>query len=245
MSDQCESHVPLDINSSGCEENLISHSPQECKLEIDSSDENDVFPVPQPQPGMVFSSEAEARLYYTKYANQVGFRVMTRTSKKGRDGKVKYLILVCSEITRHAFAVKQYCAARINLTLRKDGTYRINAVTLGHSHELGSHHLIPSDIDTRGKRTLDEKVIDMGVERISDQNGCKNYVQRERRLKGENGDAEALQKYLVRMQEQDRNFFYAIELDDFFSVRNVWADGRSRAAYESLGDVVTVDTFVW
>ncbi|KAK7396242.1 hypothetical protein VNO78_17106 [Psophocarpus tetragonolobus] len=243
MGEQCHSHAPLEINFSESEENLISHSPEECKLETDSFDGIDACPVPQR--GMVFSSEAEARLYYTKYATQMGFRVMTRTSKKGRDGKVKYLILVCSEITRNASdaARKQYCAARINLTLRKDGTYRINAVTLGHSHELGSHHLLPSDIDMRGKRTLDSEVIDMGVKKISDKNEYRNYLQQERHLIGENGDGEALQRYLVRMQEQDRNFFYAIDLDDFFCVRNVfWADGRSRAAYESFGDVVTVDT---
>ncbi|RDX66777.1 Protein FAR1-RELATED SEQUENCE 6, partial [Mucuna pruriens] len=240
MGDQCDSHAPL---SSGCEEKLIYHSPAKCKHEIVNFDENEAFPVPRP--GMVFSSEVEARLYYTKYANQVGFGVMTRTSKKGRDGKVKYLILVCSEITKNASAAsrKQYCAARINLTLRKNGTYRINAVTLGHSHELGSNHLLPSDIDMRGKRTLDQEVIDMGVKRISDQNDCRNYLQKERHLIGENRDSEALQKYLVRMQEQDRDFFYAIDLDDLFSVRNVfWADGRSRAAYESFGDVVIVDT---
>ncbi|KHN07370.1 hypothetical protein glysoja_012668 [Glycine soja] len=159
MGELYHSHAPLDINSSGSEENLISHSPEEIKLEPISFDENDACPVPRP--GMVFSSEAEARFYYTKYAHQMGFGIMTRTSKKGHDGKVKYLILVCSEITRSDALRKQYCAARINLTLRKDGTYRINAATLGHSHELGSHHLLSSDIEMRGKRTLDQEVIDM------------------------------------------------------------------------------------
>ena len=129
------------------------------------------------------------------------------------------------------------------MTLRKDGTYRINAATLGHSHELGSHHLLSSDIEMRGKRTLDQEVIDMGVNRISYKNECRNHLQKERHLIGENGDGEALQKYLVRMQEQDGNFFYAIDLDDFFRVRNVfWADGRSRAAYESFADVVSTVT---
>ena len=223
MGELCHSRAPLDINSSGSEENLISHSPEEIKLEPISFDENDACPVPRP--GMVFSSEAEARFYYTKYAHQMGFGIMTRTSKKGHDGKVKYLILVCSEITRSDALRKQYCAARINLTLRKDGTYRINAATLGHSHELGSHHLLSSDIEMRGKRTLDQEVIDMGVNRISYKNECRNHLQKERHLIGENGDGEALQKYLVRMQEQDRNFFYVIDLDDFFCVSNVfWAD---------------------
>jgi len=45
------------------------------------------------------------------------------------------------------------------------------------------------------------------------------------------------------MREQNPNFFYEIDLDDDFHVRNVfWADARSRAAYEYFGDVVTFDT---
>ena len=44
------------------------------------------------------------------------------------------------------------------------------------------------------------------------------------------------------MRKQNTNFFYDIDLDDDFHVRNVfWADARSRAAYEYFGDVVTFD----
>ena len=45
------------------------------------------------------------------------------------------------------------------------------------------------------------------------------------------------------MREQNSNFFYDIDLDDDFHVRNVfWADARCRVAYEYFGDVVTFDT---
>ncbi|KAK7378153.1 hypothetical protein VNO80_03590 [Phaseolus coccineus] len=238
MGERCHSDAQLDTISSGSEEHLISPLPKECKTGSITLDENDdVYPVPRP--GMIFRSEAEARLYYTRYANQMGFNVKTRTSKRGREGKVKYLILVCSERTKTAIDAsrKQYCTARINLTLHKDGTYRVSAVTLGHNHELGTRSAFPINIEMKCKRKMDPEVIDMGVNKISEQN------QKERHGIGENGDGDALQKYLVRMQEQDRNFFYAIDLDDLFSVKNVfWSDGRSRAAYESFGDVVTVDT---
>ncbi|XP_027938550.1 protein FAR1-RELATED SEQUENCE 6-like [Vigna unguiculata] len=241
MGERCHSDAPLDIISIGNEEHLISRLPKECKIGSISLDEND-DDYPVPRPGMIFRSEAEARLYYTKYADQMGFSVKTRTSKRGGEGKVKYLILVCSERSRTAIdeSKKQYCTARINLTLRKDGTYQISAVTLGHNHELGSQRIT---IEMKCIRKLDPEVIDMGVKKISEQNNCGNYLQIERHWIRENGDGDALQKYLVRMQEQDRNFFYAVDLDDMFSAKNVfWSDGRSRAAYESFGDVVTVDT---
>ncbi|KAI5437201.1 hypothetical protein KIW84_023356 [Lathyrus oleraceus] len=45
------------------------------------------------------------------------------------------------------------------------------------------------------------------------------------------------------MREQNTDFFYDIDLDDDFHVRNVfWADARSRDAYKYFGDVVTFDT---
>ncbi|XP_050895588.1 protein FAR1-RELATED SEQUENCE 6-like [Lathyrus oleraceus] len=43
--------------------------------------------------------------------------------------------------------------------------------------------------------------------------------------------------------DDDSYFFYDIDLDDDFHLRNVfWADARSRATYEYFGDVVTLDT---
>ena len=71
----------------------------------------------------------------------------------------------------------------------------------------------------------------------------RNYVQKERRAIGKDGDAKALLSYFQRMKEQNGNFVYDIDMDDNFHVRNVfWADARSRATYESFGDVVTFDT---
>lgn len=258
-TDHCDSNI--NFSSSGCEENLTSYSPEECKPEIHNLNENDAFPAPRA--GMVFSSEDEVRLYYTKYAIREGFRFMTRSSKKGPDGKVKYLALACNREgvrrgckgMRNTSSRKQNCEAKICVTLCKDGNYRILTVMLNHNHELLPHQFLKDidvhakrtsgqkGIDARVKRTSDQKGIDTCVKRTSDQNDCGNYPCRERHLIGSNGDGEALQKYLVRMQEQDSNFFHAIDLDDFFHVRSVfWADGRSRATYESFGDVVIVDT---
>lgn len=44
------------------------------------------------------------------------------------------------------------------------------------------------------------------------------------------------------MHNQNSRFFYDIDLNDEFHVRNVfWADAHTRAAYESFGDVITFD----
>ena len=71
----------------------------------------------------------------------------------------------------------------------------------------------------------------------------RNFVTKERRLLGKEGDGRALLNYFARMTECNKDFFYEIDLDEDFHVHNVfWADARSRSAYEYFGDVVTFDT---
>lgn len=270
MGDHYDSLIPLNINANECEVDSTPHSPKECSPELHNSIENDV--VPTPQNGMIFGSEDEVKSYYAKYANQEGFGIMKRTSRKGTNGKVVYFILACSREgnrrnsrrnpIKNVPSRKQKCEAKINVSLCKDGTYRIQTVTLDHNHEL-SPGLVKfkynADIDMRAKRTLDPKdqteeqmnrtfrsfVVGNGVyDNVTlCPNDCGNFIQAGSRLIGMDGDGNALYKYFMRMQEQDSNFFYVIDLDDCLCVRNVfWADARSRAAYKSFGDVVTLDT---
>ncbi|GKE10701.1 hypothetical protein Tco_1414252 [Tanacetum coccineum] len=71
---------------------------------------------------------------------------------------------------------------------------------------------------------------------------CRNYIAKVRQLRLGAGDAEALRDYFVKMQRRSPNFFYDIKIDDDGRLQHVfWADARSRAAYESFGDVVTFD----
>nr|GMD06186.1 protein FAR1-RELATED SEQUENCE 5-like [Ipomoea batatas] len=57
------------------------------------------------------------------------------------------------------------------------------------------------------------------------------------------GDAEAVCKYFAKMQQSDPNFFYVMDVGEDSRLRNsFWADGRSKAAYESFADVITFDT---
>ncbi|XP_057439848.1 protein FAR-RED IMPAIRED RESPONSE 1-like [Lotus japonicus] len=70
-----------------------------------------------------------------------------------------------------------------------------------------------------------------------------NYIAKVRQLKLGVGDAKALRNYFTRMQRRNSNFFYVIDMDDDSHLRNVfWADARSRAAYDSFGDIVSFDS---
>ncbi|XP_028094503.1 protein FAR-RED IMPAIRED RESPONSE 1-like [Camellia sinensis] len=76
-----------------------------------------------------------------------------------------------------------------------------------------------------------------------DERDAKNYINRARKLRLGEGDAKSLQSYFMRMQAHSEKFLYGIDVDEEFRIRNLfWADVRSRAMYESFGDVVSFDT---
>ncbi|GJX90941.1 DEAD-box ATP-dependent RNA helicase 38-like protein [Tanacetum coccineum] len=75
-----------------------------------------------------------------------------------------------------------------------------------------------------------------------DERDCRNYIAKVRQLRLGVGDVEALRDYFVRMQRQSPNFFYALDIEDEGRLKHVfWADASSRTAYESFGDVITVE----
>ncbi|GLT69332.1 hypothetical protein SLA2020_414910 [Shorea laevis] len=72
---------------------------------------------------------------------------------------------------------------------------------------------------------------------------CRNFLNKARHLRLGQGGAEALRDYFTKMQSRNNGFYSVMDFDDESRLRNVfWADGRSRASYESFGDVVTFDT---
>ncbi|XP_047319523.1 protein FAR-RED IMPAIRED RESPONSE 1-like [Impatiens glandulifera] len=76
-----------------------------------------------------------------------------------------------------------------------------------------------------------------------DERSCRNYISEARRLRLEDGDAEALSNYFCRMQSRNSNFFNVLDLDGESRIKNVfWADARSRATYDYFSDVITFDT---
>ncbi|XP_031287102.1 protein FAR-RED IMPAIRED RESPONSE 1-like [Pistacia vera] len=75
------------------------------------------------------------------------------------------------------------------------------------------------------------------------QKDCRNYIEKVRRMRLGAGDVYAIQKYFLKMQKDNANFFYMMDLDDEDRLQNViWVDARSMAAFKEFGDVVTFDT---
>ncbi|KAK7404482.1 hypothetical protein VNO78_05409 [Psophocarpus tetragonolobus] len=225
----------------------------------------------EPASGMSFPSKEAVKSFYRQYASRMGFGFKLRTSKKGRDGKLHYFILTCSRegnrvpnALKTLPTIKKNCAAKITVSFR-DGLWYIMKAVLDHSHELSPSKAmmlkVKKNTSMRINRTMEIKheakvVMKMNktIQTLAcDMGGYGNlsfverdiriHVQKERCTIGKEGDGKALMSYFLRMQEHNRNFFYDIDLDDFFCVKNVfWADARSRTTYDSFGDVVTFDT---
>ncbi|XP_024642129.1 protein FAR-RED IMPAIRED RESPONSE 1-like [Medicago truncatula] len=221
---------------------------------------------------MTFSSEAEVTLYYMNYAQRMGFGMSKISSKNGDDGK-KYFTLACSRAGKYVStsknllkpnaSIKTQCRARLNACICLDGRVVVTSVTLDHNHGLspnkaryfrcnknmGSHIKRKLEINDQAGINVSRNFRSMVVEANGYENltfgekDCRNYIDKVRRLRLGTGDAEAIQNYFVRMQKQNSQFYYVMDVDDDSRLRNVfWADARCRAAYEYFGEVVTFDT---
>ncbi|GMP67967.1 hypothetical protein CsSME_00027751 [Camellia sinensis var. sinensis] len=162
-----------------------------------------------------------------------------------------------------SLSTKIGCKARVRGTLQKNGTYMLTTVNLEHNHDfiptVSRHFAMNKKIRTPMKRRLEindqagigvsrnyhSMVVEAGrYESLTfDERDARNYINKARRLRLGEGDAESLQSYFMRMQAHSEKFFYVIDVDEEFRIRNLfWADARSRAMYESFGDVVSFDT---
>ncbi|KAK2375490.1 protein FAR-RED IMPAIRED RESPONSE [Trifolium repens] len=225
----------------------------------------------EPATDMCFSSVDDVKSFYAEYALRKGFGWRIRTSKK-EDGELCYLVLVCARERNNVSNVPctlktlptkvKQCPARICIKMEADGLWYINKFVSTHSHDCSptkarlfkvnkkmNLHVqraitINDDAGVTINKTFQSLVKDAGGhENIPFcERDVRNYVNKERRAIGKEGDGQALLIYFNQMREQNANFFYEIDVDEEFHLKNVfWADARSRAAYEYFGDVVTFD----
>ncbi|KAJ8768700.1 hypothetical protein K2173_023604 [Erythroxylum novogranatense] len=71
----------------------------------------------------------------------------------------------------------------------------------------------------------------------------RNYLRSKRTRDAKRGDTGGVLEYLHKMQLNDSNFFYAIQVDEDDLITNIfWSDAKMRADYSKFGDVVCFDT---
>lgn len=155
---------------------------------------------------------------------------------------------------------KTDCKACMHVKRTQDGRWVIRSFTKEHNHEIfpdqayyyRGHRNIDlgnSNLDSlhairaRTKRmyvTMSRQ--SGGVKQVSHKKSGPSYGSRQN-LPLDEGDAQAMLEYFIDMQDENPNFFYALDFNEEQRLRNVfWVDAKGRLDYESFDDVVVFDT---
>nr|DAD37087.1 TPA_asm: hypothetical protein HUJ06_007728 [Nelumbo nucifera] len=208
----------------------------------------------EPYEGMEFESRDEAYSFYREYARMAGFESIKKNSIRSkanrefisttftcsRQGKKKE----SGDIANQRPCYKIGCKASLHMKKTKDGKWVVFSFIKEHNHEL----LPPKSYYFRSyesTNSINRDNMDGLMHMMPMHNGeyLERDVENQRHLYLEAGDRQAMLEYFTCMQEENTNFFYAIDLDDEQRLRNVfWVDPKGRHDYTYFGDIVSFDT---
>ncbi|KAL2471866.1 Protein FAR1-RELATED SEQUENCE 5 [Abeliophyllum distichum] len=208
-----------------------------------------------------------------KESGRGGEELRKRKSRKGDDGVVKNVTFTCSRKGRRTnntstslkpqLTIQLGCKARATAVSDASRSWRITKVQLEHNHKTSPSkptlYQCNRQLSDNVKRKVEVNDIDGiplhkrynsvvvevgGYEQMTFiEKDCRNYIDKARRLRLVEGDAQALQCYFSKIQSQCPGFYFSVDLDEECRLRNVfWADNRCKEAYKEFGDAVTFDT---
>ncbi|XBI86263.1 protein FAR1-RELATED SEQUENCE 6-like [Triticum dicoccoides] len=208
-----------------------------------------------PRDGMVFKSYEEVLNFYKRYALRTGFGVCVKKSSFTKAGLCRRLLLVCNRwgngkedaCYQARPTAKTNCQATVVARLWGDGMLHLTDVSLEHNHPLNPsaarflrcYKTLPSgmskDLVVRAARgECATSGGDVEAPPMFDDWG---------RLKIRDGDVQAINCFFAEMQAKQPNFFYVMDFYVEGHLRSVlWADSRSREAYQYFSDAIWVDT---
>ncbi|KAG6716930.1 hypothetical protein I3842_04G073100 [Carya illinoinensis] len=158
---------------------------------------------------------------------------------------------------------KTDCKASMHVKRRPNGKWIIHEFLKEHNHELlpalAYHFRIHRNIKLAEKNNIDilhavsERTRKMYVEmsrqsgRYQDigflQSDTSYQFDKGQQLTLDEGDAQVMLEYFKRIQKENPNFFYAMDLNEEQRLRNLfWVDAKSRHDYVSFKDAVSFDT---
>ncbi|XP_016185480.1 protein FAR1-RELATED SEQUENCE 5-like [Arachis ipaensis] len=206
-----------------------------------------------PSIGMTFPSVKDYETFYTNYAKRVGFSWNIRTTKWNQNRQITYQILVCSKagyqrskidpLKKTNLTSEQNCKVRIIVKKDKKLEYVLTFVNNQHNHVIS-----PSMANTlRKNRELSLHA--KWIAEINDQAGVtmRNRYQSLATTAGGYDkltfNEKDLRNHVAKSDATTKpQLLYEVKLDEQHLIEHaLWADARSRAAYEHFGDVVSFD----
>ncbi|XP_062094468.1 protein FAR-RED IMPAIRED RESPONSE 1-like isoform X2 [Humulus lupulus] len=146
-------------------------------------------------------------------------------AKRGQDGKW----IICSFIKEHNHEIfpdqAYYFRGHRNLDLDSSDADALNAIRARTKRMCVAM--------SRGSG---------GYKRTVCQKGESNQPQGGQSLALDEGDAQIMLGHFINMQDENPNFFYAIDLNEEQRIRNVfWVDAKGRLDYSNFSDVILFD----
>lgn len=217
---------------------------------------------------MEFETHEDAYLFYKDYAKSVGFGTAKLSSRRSRASKefidAKFSCIRYGSKQQSDDAInpraspKIGCKASMHVKRRPDGKWYVYSFVKEHNHELlpEQAHYFRShrntepvkSTDTRLRRKKNSPLTDCKhLSAYNDLDFIDGYMRNQhdkgRRLVLDTGDAEILLEFLMRMQEENPKFFYAVDFSEDHLLRNVfWVDAKGIEDYKSFSDVVSFET---
>ncbi|KAL2996685.1 hypothetical protein AAZX31_09G001200 [Glycine max] len=185
---------------------------------------------PEPEPGPEFSSKEEAFSYYQTYAKSVGFSAIIKASRRSRiSGNFIDAKFACTRYgtppnpqkpkpKRARTSPKTDCKASMHVKRTPHGTWIISSFIKHHNHQTNSNNNASPSRKPKIKKTLHHLVF-------------------------AEGDLQFLLDTFMSMQNENPNFFYAVDFNEEQRLRTVfWVDAKARLDYRHFSDVVLLDT---
>ncbi|KAG6657188.1 hypothetical protein CIPAW_04G072800 [Carya illinoinensis] len=218
----------------------------------------------EPCNGIEFESHEVAYSFYQEYAKSMGFTTSIKNSRRSK--KSKEFIDAKFACSRYGFTLESdsgNCKASMHMKRRPNGKRIIYEFLKEHNHELlpalAYHFRIHRNIKLAEKNNIDilhsvsERTRKMYVEmsrqsgRYQDigflQSDTSYQFDKGQQLTLDEGDAQVMLEYFKRIQKENPNFFYAMDLNEEQRLRNLfWVDAKSRHDYVSFKDAVSFDT---
>ncbi|GFQ01466.1 protein far-red impaired response 1 [Phtheirospermum japonicum] len=199
---------------------------------------------------MIFPSVETLLIAYQQHARIKRFSVARCSSRKGKDGCHKYQTITCDRGRKSISkgpSKRIQCPTRLSVVLKK-GVWTETRVSNNHNHALDPKmtRMMPShrNLTLEMKRNLEANDIagirpSKSIRLLEVQKGdCRNFFESNRRLRLGKGDAHAIQNLFMKLQQEERDFFYLIDTDVEGRLANVlWVHPRCKAAYEEFHDV--------
>ncbi|KAK0586208.1 hypothetical protein LWI29_002788 [Acer saccharum] len=242
-------NLDIDLNLEERNKDTVEHA-------NDNWEDDDCEKSLEPYKGMEFDSQDDAYSFYLKYSKFIGFGISKKSSRRSKiSGEFIDVKIVCTRYrlkkekdvsgTRHSQKVD--CKAILHVKKNSNGKWYAHNFVKDHTHELfpAHAHYLPchKSIDSSVKENIDTlHAVGVGTSKIyaamAKKHGgyenigflekdIRNHLDKERRLTLASGDAKAMLEHFMHMQEENPNFFYAMDLDEEQRLKNVfWVDAK-------------------